>query len=156
MSEPTVSTIRRADAGDGPAFSDLAFRSKAHWSYDDAFMEACREDLRVSEEDIAICPVYVHEEDGHLNGFYRLRPCGEEIEMVALFVEPRAMGRGVGKELWRHAVAIATGLGCRALVLQSEPHAEGFYRAMRAERVGESESTVFPGRMLPLMGFPLR
>ena len=156
MDDSKVPRIRAAEAGDAPALSDLAVRSKVHWGYDVAFMEACREDLGVSDEDIATCPVYVHEDNGHPNGFYQLRPRDDQVEMVALFVEPRAMGRGIGKELWQHAVATARGLGCRELVLQSEPHAEGFYRAMGAERVGESPSTVFPDRMLPLMRFSLR
>ena len=156
MDDSKVPRIRAAEAADAPALTDLAVRSKAHWGYDVAFMEACREDLGVSDEDIATCPVYVHEDNGRPNGFYQLRPRGDQVEMVALFVEPRAMGRGIGKELWQHAVATARGLGCRALVLQSEPHAEGFYRAMGADRVGDSPSTVFPGRMLPLMRFPLR
>jgi hypothetical protein len=37
------------------------------------------------------------------------------------------------------------------MILQSDPHAEGFYLAMGAQRIGQSESTVTPGRMLPLL-----
>ena len=39
--------------------------------------------------------------------------------------------------------------------IQSDPYAEGFYLAMGAVRVGELESTVTPGRMLPLLRFDL-
>jgi hypothetical protein len=41
------------------------------------------------------------------------------------------------------------------MVWQSDPQAEGFYLAMGARRAGASESTVTPGRMLPLMRFQL-
>ena len=77
-------------------------------------------------------------------------------ELDALFVEPAAMGQGVGRRLWQHAVATAATLGYSEIVLQSDPQAEGFYLAMGARRAGESESTVMPGRMLPLMRFRLR
>ena len=156
MDDPMAPRIRAAAADAAPALGDLAVRSKASWGYDPAFMEACRADLAVSDADVATCPIYVHEDDGGLNGFYQLRPRGDRVELVALFVEPRAMGRGVGAALWRHAVATARRLGGRELVLQSDPHAEGFYRAMGAERVGASPSTVFPDRPLPLLRFPLR
>jgi len=77
-------------------------------------------------------------------------------ELDALFVEPAAMGQGVGRCLWRHAVVTAAKLGCSEMVWQSDPQAEGFYLAMGAQRAGASESTVIPGRMLPLMRFRLR
>ena len=39
--------IRDASPGDCEALSALAFSSKAHWGYDDAFMAACRDELTV-------------------------------------------------------------------------------------------------------------
>ena len=77
-------------------------------------------------------------------------------ELDALFVEPAAMGQGIGSRLWRHAVSSAAKLGCSEMVWQSDPQAEGFYLAMGAEPAGELESTVMPGRLLPLMRFRLR
>jgi predicted N-acetyltransferase YhbS len=76
-------------------------------------------------------------------------------ELNAPVCRAGAIGRGVGKRLWQHALGTARGLGCREIVLQSDPHAEGFYLAMGAHRAGESESTVTPGRMLPLLRFQL-
>ncbi len=144
--------IRLARVDEASLLGELALRSKAHWGYDAAFLDACREDLAVSADDIAAGFVSVLEVDGRPVGFYQLRPHAvDEVELVALFVEPRSLGQGCGKRLWRHAVATAKQMKFRQLILQSEPHAEGFYRAMGAEWVGESESTVFPGRKLPLM-----
>jgi hypothetical protein len=56
MAEPmnagarTVS-LRPARAEEGDLLTDLAFRSKAYWGYDEAFMAACRDELvmRASE-----------------------------------------------------------------------------------------------------------
>ena len=147
--------IRRAREEEVGALGELAMRSKAHWGYDAAFMEACREDLAVSADDIASGLVHVIEDGGQVVGFSHLRGDEDEAELVALFVEPGAIGGGYGKRLWRHAEETARGLGYRLLRLQSEPHAEGFYRAMGATRVGESASTVIPERMLPLMRYAL-
>ena len=152
---PRPATIRRARPEEASALSVLALRSKAHWGYDAAFLAACRADLTLSVHDVAISLVYVLEADQGLAGFYRLRGRGDAAELADLFVAPEAIGRGHGRRLWEHAAATARRLGYRRLVLQSDPHAEGFYRAMGAERAGESPSTVVPGRRLPLMRYSL-
>ncbi len=148
-------TIRRARPEEASALSALALRSKAHWGYDAAFLAACRADLTLSVHDVATSLVYVLDDEQGVAGFYRLRGRGDDAELADLFVAPEAIGRGHGRRLWQHAVATARRHGYRRLVLQSDPHAEGFYRAMGAERVGESPSTVFPGRRLPLMRYRL-
>jgi GNAT superfamily N-acetyltransferase len=149
--------IRRARPSEAGLLSELALRSKGHWGYDADFLAACRDDLTLSPRDIATSAVYVLDDGDAVLGYYRLLLQDDGLaELDALFVEPAAIGQGVGKRLWRHAVATATALGCTEIVLQSDPQAEGFYLAMGAQRAGESESTVMPGRMLPLMRFRLR
>jgi len=158
MEIPDVdSAIRRARPAEASILSALALRSKAHWGYDADFLAACRDDLILSADDVATSMVYVRDGVNTALGFYRLVLQDDGMaELDALFVEPAAMGQGVGKRLWRHAVATATKLGCSEIVLQSDPQAKGFYLAMGAQHAGESESTVMPGRMLPLMRFQLR
>lgn len=129
-------------------------RSKGHWGYAAAFLEACRADLTLTPEDIAASTVFVHDRGGALHGFYRLLP-GEDGAAVLddLFVDPAAIGHGVGRRLWQHAVETAEALHSTELLIQSDPHAEGFYLSMGAERIGQSASTVSPGRMLPLLRY---
>jgi GNAT superfamily N-acetyltransferase len=151
------SAIRRARPAEASILSALALRSKAHWGYDAGFLAACRDDLTLSADDVATSMVYACDGVNAPLGFYRLVLHHDGVaELDALFVEPAAMGQGVGKRLWGHAVAAAAKLGCSEIVLQSDPQAEGFYLAMGAQRAGESESTVMPGRMRPLMRFRLR
>ncbi|MEU4236164.1 hypothetical protein [Actinoplanes sp. NPDC026619] len=45
-------TIRPARPGEAAALSELARRSKAHWGYDEGFLDACRADLTLSPDDI--------------------------------------------------------------------------------------------------------
>ena len=150
-------TIRRARPSEAGVLSELALRSKGHWGYEADFLAACRDDLSLSPDDVLTSLVYVCSKGEAILGYYRLLPQEDgAAELDALFVEPVAMGQGIGKRLWQHAVATATALGCTEIVLQSDPQAEGFYLAMGALRTGESESTVMPGRMLPLMQFRLR
>ncbi len=155
--DPNVlGTIRRARPSEAGALSDLAFRSKGHWGYDIDFMVSCRDDLTLSPDDIETTAVYVLDDGEGVSGFHRLLVRDDGVaELDALFVEPGAIGRGVGKRLWQHAVLTSKGFACREIVLRSDPHAEGFYLAMGARRAGEAESTVTTGRMLPLMRFRL-
>lgn len=149
--------IRRARPEESGVLSALGLRSKAYWGYDAEFLAACRDDLTLSADDIASSSVYVFDGGDAPLGYCRLVVQDDGVaELDALFVEPAAMGQGVGRSLWQHAVATAATLGCSELVWQSDPQAEGFYLAMGAQRAGESESTVTPGRMLPLMRFQLR
>ena len=149
--------IRRARPAEAAVLSALALRSKAHWGYDAEFLAACRDDLTLTADHIATSAVYVFAGAEAPLGFYRLVLQDDGMaELDALFVEPAAMGQGVGRRLWRHAVATARELECSEMVWQSDPQAEGFYLAMGARRAGESVSTVMPGRMLPLMRFQLR
>ena len=45
--------IRPASAGEAAALSALALRSKAHWGYDAAFLDACRAELTLRDDELA-------------------------------------------------------------------------------------------------------
>ncbi len=156
MNAETGQMIRRALPAEAESLTELAVRSKAHWGYDSAFLNACRDELRLTPEDIATSSVFVYEGGLGPSGYYRLLVQEQgSAELDALFVEPNAIGGGVGRRLWDHAVKEAAGLGCKWLFIQSDPFAEGFYRAMGATRVGESESGSESGRMLPVLRYLL-
>ena len=156
-SAESASGIRRARPDEAAVLSALALRAKGHWGYDEAFLAACRDDLTLSAEDIAASPVFMLDGPDGPTGFYRLALQDNGVaELDDLFVEPAVMGEGVGRRLWTHAVAYAAALGCVEIVLQSDPHAVEFYEAMGAHQAGESESTVTPGRMLPVMCYRIR
>ncbi|MBE9097927.1 GNAT family N-acetyltransferase [filamentous cyanobacterium LEGE 07170] len=113
-------------------------------------MAACVEELTVSAIRIQTNPTYVLEENERVLGFYMLEsPNGRDIELGFLFVEPDAIGQGYGKQLMRHAKAKASELGYQAILIQGDPNAEPFYRAMGGERIGSQPSASMPGRELP-------
>jgi GNAT superfamily N-acetyltransferase len=147
--------IRPARPEEAGTLSELCFRSKAHWGYDDAFMRAARPELTLTPDDIAASHVFVAERASVLCGFYRIKQQGKIAWLEDLFLDPPAMGLGLGRRLWQHAVGLATHLGCTAVEFESDPFAESFYVKMGAHRVGQRESTVVPGRLLPLMRYDL-
>jgi N-acetylglutamate synthase-like GNAT family acetyltransferase len=153
----TPLTIREARPDEAAALSELAMRSKAHWGYDAAFLEACRADLTLTPREIADSATLICEGAAGVLGFSRVVLMDERTaELDALFVDPTAIGTGAGKLLWERSVAVARELGAQDLVLQSDPHAEGFYLSRGARRIGEVASALLPGRTLPLMHFDLR
>lgn len=150
--------IRPAAPHEASLLSDLALRSKAHWGYPPDFIAACRDALTVSTQHILENAVFVAQNaDGKAAGFYLLIAQAEgTATLEMLFIAPEAMGQGCGRALFDHAVQVARAGGCREIQIDSDPYAESFYLRMGAERIGEAESTVVPGRMLPLLRCRLR
>ena len=146
-------TIRPADPQEAPLLSELALRSKAYWGYDPQFLEACRDELAVTQKSFATLEVYVIELAGCVVAFYTLGRHGADGELYHFFVAPELIGHGLGKSLWDHAVCRARALDYPKLFVESDPYAEEFYRKMGAKRIGEVQSPV--GRELPLLLFEL-
>lgn len=124
--------------------------AKRHWGYSDELMRMWSADLTVTVETLDRFAVYVARCDGIVAGFYALSQEGDEIELEHMWVEPHAMGAGIGALLFAHALDTSRTLGGSHLLIASDPHAEGFYLRMGAQRVGEVASTP-AGRSLPLL-----
>lgn len=151
----TTSNIRPARPQEADLLSRLALRSKSHWGYPAEFLEACRDELTLTPDFIAHSPVFVLEDAQSVVGFYGLREADDAIELFYLFVAPEAINHGYGKLLWEHAVQVAAKLGYSKISIESDPHAEAFYLAMGARRVGTIASSLQAGRMLPVLEFSL-
>jgi GNAT superfamily N-acetyltransferase len=141
--------IRPARPGEAAAISALALRSKAHWGYDAAFLDACRDELATTADECDGVHVQVGERQAALLGYYKLAGQPPVGELADLFVDPSAIGTGVGGQLMRHAIDLARVLGLRTLTIDADPNAEAFYRHAGAVRVGSVASGSVPGRELP-------
>jgi GNAT superfamily N-acetyltransferase len=149
-------TIRPADAAQAELLSDLAFRAKAHWGYDEAFMAACRDELTYPPELVGAGGFAVAETDGRIRGFYALAKASPStMELDALFVDPDHIGTGIGSALLDHALASCADAGLDRLIVQADPNATGFYEHAGAVRIGARPSASIPGRMLPLYEFQI-
>jgi len=148
----TAGVLRPARTEEAQALSELALRSKAHWGYSQAFIDACRAELFYCETDIASphMQFVVLEVAGTVVGFYALRRLTEtDLELDAMFVTPASIGMGFGRRLIEDAQRSAVRLGAIRLSIQGDPNAERFYLAAGARRTGAAESESIPGRMLP-------
>jgi len=146
-------TFREAKPEEATILNNLAMRSKAYWGYSDKFMEACREELTLTPEKIQNSAFYfiVAETADKIVGFYGVEHLSPlQFELEALFVEPVAIGSGVGRALISHAKSYIGVCGGGTLSIQGDPNAEGFYRAVGAQLIGRRESASIPGRLLPM------
>ncbi|MEY9966758.1 GNAT superfamily N-acetyltransferase [Streptacidiphilus sp. MAP12-16] len=140
--------LRAGREGEAGALSELALRSKAHWGYDQAFLASCRDELRVRAGEVTARRVTVAEEGTSVLGFATLEGQAPEGELGMLFVDPPAIGRGIGRLLYQHVLEQAGSLGFTRLTIRADPHAEGFYRARGAQRIADCEG---PGSALVLL-----
>lgn len=152
----TTILIRQAAPADAETLTQLAWRSKAYWGYDEAFMTVARPVLRIQPDKIREYEFFMAETAGQIAGFYSLEdPQGDTITLGNLFIDPDYIGGGVGRKLLHHALAKARSKGYQFMILEADPNAEAFYVKMGATRISARESNVVAGRMLPLMQFDL-
>lgn len=141
--------IRRARAADAAGLTALAVRSKSHWPYPADVVARFPAVLTMTPEVIAANEVWVAEHDGVVRGFCTLLHRGPVAILDDLWIEPDAMGRGLGRQLFAHAAARALAAGATTLQWDADPHAVGFYERMGGTRVGFVDSPL--GRPLPVM-----
>jgi GNAT superfamily N-acetyltransferase len=151
--------LRRARAREVEALSTLAVGSKAHWGYDEDFIDACRHELTVLPGDLGPhrMTVAVEPTTDRVVGFYGLvGTTSDDAELSWLFVEPGVMGRGVGRLLFEDAVRTARHAGFGCFRIESDPFAATFYEHVGAVRTGAVPSRSIAERELPLyvMGVP--
>ena len=134
--------IRRALPEESPVLTEIAHDAKRHWGYPEHWIQHWQCDLTVSPDFVSENPVYVAEKDGELLGFYALVVRDEKAELEHLWVAPKHIDQGIGKELFIHAMHEAVGQNVVAVEISSDPNAEGFYRKMGAQRIGEVASEI--------------
>jgi GNAT superfamily N-acetyltransferase len=91
----------------------------------------------------------VAERAGAVVGFTTLDGQPPQGVLGMMFVEPAAIGQGVGRLLFEHTADAGRALGFTRLTIDADPNAEPFYRAMGAVPIGRVPSGAVPGRTLP-------
>ncbi|MFZ3557581.1 GNAT family N-acetyltransferase [Streptomyces sp. BH055] len=144
--------LRPARPDEAARLSALALRSKAHWGYDEAFMAACVDELTLHPSEVVRRRTTVAEgADGRLIGLVTLEGPPPVGELGLMFVDPDAIGLGVGRLLFEHLRDAARAAGFRAVSWSADPNAVPFYEAMGGRHTGVTPSGSVPGRVLPLM-----
>jgi Acetyltransferase (GNAT) family. len=134
--------IRKANPDEAARLTEIAHDAKRYWGYPEHWIKYWQADLAVSPEFIANNDVYAAEQEGELMGFYALIVRKNKAELDHMWVAPKHVGSGVGKELFIHAMQRAAGQNVPEVQISSDPHAEGFYQKMGATRIGEVASEI--------------
>ncbi|HRQ32025.1 MAG TPA: GNAT family N-acetyltransferase [Anaerolineales bacterium] len=151
-----MTTIRRAIPSDADSLTQIAVSAKRHWNYPERWME-------IWTPQLTFTPDYFEEHEGWATidvgkpiAFYTLDYNNGIAWIENLWVLPEYIGRGVGKELFHHATALARGRGYQPLQLEADPNALGFYEKMGMRKIGERQSEVDGSlRVLPIMAIDL-
>ena len=153
--------IRRAQSSEAGYLSDLILRSKSYWGYDAATMARLRPLLGITSEQIAHNDVFVIVDDegvqGIMHQWYRFdgEENWQEAHLEDLFIEPNAIGRSYGTQLFRYALELARAQNCSVMTLEADHNAEAFYLRFGAVRTGLRPSTAgnysLPQMLLHLM-----
>src|SRR4051812_36609225 len=144
--------IVRARPEYAQALTEIAHAAKRHWGYPENWIAAWREILTMRPEFIAANLGYVAVEEERMVGFYVLTTEEDGIHLDHLWILPAAMGRGIGRALFKHAAMQARRLGFDSIQIEADPNAAGFYERMGGFRVGTASSEVCgEARKLPLL-----
>ena len=141
--------IRPAAAHECEFLSQIAYKSEAYWGYDAEYMEKFRSVYRVTEDSIRQNRTYVAENHDQIIGFYALSESEATVELEYFFIEPEYIGQGYGKRLWNHLVQKCGEVGIGEFEIVTSPQAREFYVRLGATVVGEVESYLKKGRMIP-------
>ena len=124
---------------------EIAYRAKAHWGYDPQRVRAWADAIDVEDGRVLLV-----EDDAWAS----LVPQSDVCVLEDLWVDPAAMGRGLGRRLFERACTRARELGASRLEWEAEPNAIGFYERMGARTLRQSEPSEW-GRILDMMGVDL-
>jgi GNAT superfamily N-acetyltransferase len=148
--------IVRAKPTDAGALTEIAHAAKRHWGYPEQWIESWRDILTMRPEFIAGNVAYAAIEEGRAVGFYLLTTESDGLHLDRLWIAPPAMGRGIGRALFEHAIEQTRMLGHRTIQIEADPNAEAFYERLGARRVGEAVTEIEgQRRVLPLLRYDL-
>ena len=125
---------------------EIAAAAKGHWGYDPALVAGWAAGMALPEEPI------LAERNGRVVGWAAVERRGDMLWLEDLWVEPAAMGQGVGRELFERAQRL--GAGCTRMEWEADPNAVPFYEHLGATYVRDSEPSEW-GRVLAVMGISL-
>ena len=144
--------IRQAEPSEASTLTTIALAAKRYWNYPETDIDLWRESLTFTPASLSKAIVYVAVHNEKIVGFYSLITTRDDdtYELDDLWIRPNYIGQGIGKKLFKHAVALVEVQGGKTLRLVAEPNAIGFYQKMGMRKVAEKASSP-EGRVLDVM-----
>lgn len=148
--------IVRALPEQAEALTRIAVAAKRHWKYPERWMEIWLPVLTVSGEYVSVNETWVAIVGGEPAAWYSLKETDGELWLDNLWVLPGHMGKGIGGELFNHALERSRLRGAGILKIEADPNAEQFYLRMGARCIGEHRGEMEgEPRILPVMAVGL-
>jgi GNAT superfamily N-acetyltransferase len=145
-----------AKPSDAPLLTQLIRAGKAHWGYPAEWLDAWKNELAISPEQIEAWQVRIATCQGELVGFFAIAHHDGDWWLEHLWLVVTRIGHGFGRELFQRALAAAAELGAIRVRIEADPNAEGFYLRMGALRDGERVWTwAGTDRVVPHLVYPL-
>jgi GNAT superfamily N-acetyltransferase len=144
--------IVRAKPADAAQLTRIAHAAKRTWGYPETWIAAWAGVLTVTSPYLRSHPSYCARVGRETVGFCSFKRRGAVVIVDHMWVAPAYAGRGIGRALFRRCEAWARKARATRLAVESDPHAEGFYQAMGARRIGRHPAPIegVP-RYLPVM-----
>lgn len=151
-----MALIRRVNSEEAKVLTQIALSAKRHWEYPERWMEIWTPQLTFTTEYFEENESWVAVDGEKAIAFYTLQDKNGIAWLENLWVLPEYIGKGVGKELFLHALNLARQRGYKTLQLEADPNAMGFYEKMGMEKIGERRSEIEgQPRILPVMEMAL-
>ena len=136
---------------DAKKLTEIALQSKAYWGYSAVQIESWKEELTITPKMFEDHIIYKYLIDAEITGFYILekrRP--RTVFFAFLFVSPKYIQQGLGKQLVAHAIEYSRKNKYNLLKVLSDPNAAGFYKKYGFKIISQKQSSI-AGRFLPEM-----
>ncbi len=149
-------TLRFAWFDEAERLTEVAHAAKSFWGYAARDIERWRDELTFTPELIDRWPTWVAVFDDAVAGVAQLRT-EPEFELEALWVDPSAIGQGVGRQLVSCVFKeVIQRKGIR-LLIDADPNAEDFYLRLGTARIGEiaAPTSSDPERIRPLLSLSI-
>ena len=138
------------------ALTRITIAAKRHWNYPEHWIQKWIPSMIITPEYIAENEVWLEAMDGEPVAYYSLIQAGNELWLDNLWVLPKHMGKGLGKELFLHALERSRLRQVSILKIEADPNAQSFYEHMGARKVDEHHSEIDgQPRILPVMEISL-
>lgn len=129
--------ISPAGLGDAPALTRIAMAAKNHWNYPQDWMNRWTPELTFDAARVLFEEIWLARVDDHTAAFYSLKLKEGVWWLDDLWVLPDFMGKGIGRILFADALEKCRARAAYRLCIESDPNAEGFYKHMGANKIGE-------------------
>ncbi len=131
--------------------------SKAHWGYDQLFMDKFMKELCVKPYHLEAGLTTLVFKDNKLIGFYAFILCDDNaLELDYFFLHLDHIGGGLGQEMWDACCQTAKAFGKNEFIIWVDPNAENFYLRMGCKKIGVRKSSMMPNRFPSILEFKIK